>query len=136
LLNRKPGVKGLPDVVDYFSETIIFDSNWLQENYRPACEFAQQHDVPVYISEFGVVRWISGASDFLRDQTELFEQFGWNYPVYVWSGDEQYFDGFNLEYGPDPSSHSPLVPNALLDVFTDRWTQNVDFPGEIPVGQE
>jgi hypothetical protein len=120
---------GYPDVVDDYGETIAFDRAWLEENYQPVHEFAQQHDVPIYVGEFGAVRWVPDAAAFLHDQTDLFEQYGWNYAVYVWRGDEPDFDGFNLEYGPDPENHAPSPDNPLLGVFFDRWAQNVDFPG-------
>jgi hypothetical protein len=118
-----------PDVVEDYGEVINFDRAWLEENYRPVREFAQQHNVSIYVGEFGVLRWVPDAAAFLRDQTDLFEQYGWNYAVYVWRGDEPDFDGFNLEFGPDPKNHAPILDNPLLGVFRDRWEQNMDFPG-------
>jgi hypothetical protein len=117
-----------PDVVNDYGETITFDRAWLDENYRPVREFAQQHNVPIYVGEFGAVRWVAGAAGFLFDQTDLFEQYGWNYAIYVWRGDEPDFDGFNLEYGPDPENHAPIPDNTLLNVLSNRWAQNVYFP--------
>ncbi len=116
-----------PSVVDDAGVKITFDRTWLEENYRPVREFAEQHDVPIYVGEFGVLRWVPGAAAFLHDQTELFEQYGWNYAVYVWRGDEPYFDGFNLEYGPDPENHTIDLDNPLLDVVRDRCAQNLRF---------
>jgi cysteinyl-tRNA synthetase len=118
-----------PSIVDDYGEKITFDRGWLEENYRPVREFARQHNVPIYVGEFGVLRWVPDAVTFVRDQTELFEQYGWNYAVYVWRGDESNFDGFNLELGPDPENHTPVPDNPLLGVFLDRWAQNVNFPG-------
>lgn len=117
-----------PDVVDDYGETITFDRSWLDENYRPVREFAQQHKVPIYVGEFGALRWTPGATSFLFDQMDLFEQYDWNYAVYVWRGDEPDFDGFNLEYGSDQSNHAPLPDNPLLRIFRDRWALNVNFP--------
>jgi aryl-phospho-beta-D-glucosidase BglC (GH1 family) len=117
-----------PDVVDDYGETITFDRAWLDENYPPVREFAGQHNVPIYVGEFGTLRWVPEAAAFLYDQTDLFEQYGWNYAVYVWRGDEPYFDGFNLEFGPDPENHASAPGNPLLGVFLGRWAQNVDFP--------
>ena len=104
-----------------------FYRSWLEESYRPVREFAQQHDVPIYVGEFGAIRWVPGAAAFLRDQTELFEQYGWNYAVYVWRGDEPYFDGFNLEVGPDSENHVLDLDNPLLQIFRERWAQNLHY---------
>ena len=125
-----------PDVVDAYSETITFDRAWLEENYRPVRQFAQQHNVPIYVGEFGALRWIPDATAFLSDQMDLFEQYGWNYAVYVWRGDEPDFDGFNLEYGPDPANHVPILDNPLLTIFRDRWAANVDLPGTAVAGTD
>ncbi len=126
-----------PDVVDDYGETITFDRAWLEENYRPVRQFAREHKAPIYVGEFGLLRWVPDADAFLHDQTELFEEYGWNYAVYVWRGDEADFDGFNLEYGPDPGNHAPAPENPLLNVFLDRWARNTDFPGEsAPLGDD
>lgn len=117
-----------PDVVEDYGETITFDRAWQEENLRPVVEFALQHSVPIYVGEFGAFRWVPGAVAFLTDQTELFEQCGWNYAVYVWRGDEVDFDGFNLEYGTDPENLVAGSENPLLGLFRARWAQNVHFP--------
>jgi cysteinyl-tRNA synthetase len=119
-----------PDVVEDSGEVITFDHTWLDENYQPALEFERIHGVPVYVGEFGAVRWVPGVVEFLRDQTELFEAYGWNYAVYVWRGDEPDFDGFNLEYGTDPEKHGPSPDNPLLGVYLQRWIENEEYPGE------
>jgi cysteinyl-tRNA synthetase len=96
--------------------------------------------VPIYVGEFGALRWVPEAAAFLQDQTELFEQYGWGYAVYVWRGDEPDFDGFNLEYGPDPDSQTSDPGNPLLGLFRQRWAQNQHFPalatsgGGLPAG--
>jgi len=118
-----------PDVVQDDGEQITFDRTWLEEDLRPALEFSQKHDVPIYVGEFGAFRWVPGAVEFYRDQIALFEQYGWNYALYVWRGDEPDFDGFNLEYGPDPENHAPVPGNPLLGVHLERWARNVHFPG-------
>jgi cysteinyl-tRNA synthetase len=117
-----------PDVVEDYGKQIVFDRTWLEENLRPALDFAQEYEVPIYVGEFGAFRWVPGGAEFLHDQTGLFEQFGWNYAYYVWRGDELYFDGFNMEYGPDPQNHVPISDNPLLSAFLNRWAQNVYFP--------
>jgi hypothetical protein len=129
-IGQEPGESSYhyPDVVEDYGETITFDRGWLEENYRPVREFAERHDVPIYVGEFGALRWVPNAAAFLQDQTELFEQYGWSYAVYVWRGDEPGFDGFNLEYGPDPDNHAPDPVNPLLDLFRQRWAQNKHFP--------
>lgn len=84
--------------------------------------------MPIYVGEFGVMRWVPGAAEFVRDQTDLFERYGWNYAYYTWRADAADWDGFNHEYGPDPEVHTPVSDNPLLAVHRERWAQNEDFP--------
>lgn len=118
-----------PDEVDDYGETIVFDRGWLHDNYSPVRQFVEQYDVPIYVGEFGALRWVPNAVDYLRDQMGFFEEYGWNYAVYVWRGDESGFDGFNLEFGPDPDDHQQDLQNDLMGIFLDKWALNVDFPG-------
>ena len=119
---------GYPSVVQVAGESIDFNRNWLVENLRPALEFAQQNDVPIYVGEFGAFRWVPGAVTYVSDEMSLFEQYGWNYAFYVWRGDDVGFDGFNVEYGLERNNHAPGSGNPLEQAFTDRWRQNVSFP--------
>jgi cysteinyl-tRNA synthetase len=118
-----------PDEVEDYGETIVFDREWLNDNYSPVRNFAEQHQVPIYVGEFGALRWVPNAPDFLQDQMALFESYGWNYAVYVWRGDEPGFDGFNLEYGPDPDVHERMTDNELISRFVDNWALNAHYPG-------
>jgi hypothetical protein len=128
--NQEPGEISIsyPSVVEHEGETIRFDRTWQEEHLRPVADFARRHGVPIYVGEFGAFRWVPGAEQFVRDQTELFERHGWSYCVYVWRGDETHFDGFNLEYGTKPTDHDPVPDNPLLRLFRERWSKNGIFP--------
>ncbi|HSG42837.1 MAG TPA: hypothetical protein VLA72_06760 [Anaerolineales bacterium] len=64
----------------------------------------------------------------LQDLVGLFELYGWNYAYYTWRADTEEWNGFNLEYGPDPNNHVLLPKNSQLSIFKMHWVQNVDFP--------
>ena len=117
-----------PDEVEDSGETIIFDRTWLEDDFAPVIAFSQTHDVPIYVGEFGAMRWVPDAADFIHDQTGLFEEYGWNYAYYVWRGDEVGFDGFNMEHGIDPANHTPGEDNDLIQMNAQRWSQNEYFP--------
>jgi len=121
-----------PDEISNFWESIQFDRDWLEAYFQPVVEFSTTYDVPIYVGEFGAMRWVPNADAFLRDEVGIFEERGWNYAYYVWRGDEEYFDGFNLEYGPDPEIHTIDLDNPVMIVFLDRWAQNALFPDVQP----
>lgn len=116
------------DKVEDSGERIVFDRSWLEANYQPVREFESNNSAPAYVAEFGAVRWVPNAAEFLADQIGLFESYGWNHAVYVWRGDEPEFDGFNLELGPDPDNHRPEANNPLLQVLLENWQRNTHFP--------
>jgi cysteinyl-tRNA synthetase len=117
-----------PDVVEDSGERIEFDRSWLVSMYLPVREFGSVYQVPGYVGEFGALRWVPDGQTFLEDQIDIFEENGWNHAVYVWRGDEPEFDGFNLEYGPDPENHELVAENPLLNLFRESWRQNIYFP--------
>ncbi|NDJ36332.1 MAG: glycoside hydrolase family 5 protein [Chloroflexi bacterium] len=69
------GAISYPSVVDYAGERVQFDSAWLRENLEPVRTFQQTHNVPVFVGEFGTLRWVPGS--------------------------ERYFNGFDVELGAD-----------------------------------
>jgi hypothetical protein len=120
-----------PDEVRYYGERVEFNRSWLEDKLIPVVEFAKAYDVPIFVGEYGPMRWVPGGEQYLSDLMDIFEQHRWHYAYYAWRGDEEYFDGFNMEYGPDPDNHTSVENNLLLRVFTDRWEHNIDYPSTI-----
>lgn len=123
-----------PGEVDVDGELVTFDRDWLEESLRPVVEFSEEHGVPIYVGEFGTMRWVPNAVEFQRDQTAMFEEHGWNYAYYTWRTGDGEWDGFDLEFGTDPESHVADPENPLLAVHRDHWAGNVDFPSAILSG--
>ncbi len=117
-----------PSVVVDEGERIEFNREWLADNLEPAVAFAREHDVPIYVGEFGLFRWVPGGAAFIADEIALFEERGWNYAYYAWRGDVVGFDAFNMEFGSDPADTSPVSDNQLLSAFTAGWSRNTDLP--------
>jgi len=93
--------------------------------------FAGAHGVPVAVNEFGVVRWVPGAAEFMDDQMALFEQRGMNHALWVWDPVwepwTEEVNGFNFRYGPDPDSNSG-VESDLQNVILKYWERNTVRP--------
>jgi len=125
------GTISYPGTFQCEGQTVNLNKPWLQQDLSFAVNFSQAHNVPIFAGEFGSVRWVPNATQYHTDLLALFEQFGWNYAVYVWRGDDNeggyMFDGFNLEYGTNPSNHASVPGNALLAAHVSRWSQNSEF---------
>jgi len=123
---------------DWDGEDDRFDRDWLDELLTAVDRFAGGHDVPVAVNEFGVVRWVPGASRFMEDQMALFEQRGLNYALWVWDPEWAPYveenNAFNLRLGPDPEN-DVNVPNDLMGVVQTYWGRNTVRPSTFGVDE-
>ncbi len=107
------------------------DRAWLEALLDTVDDFKADHGVPVAVNEFGVVRWVPGAADFMSDQMELFEEHDMNHALWVWDPAWQPLteenNDFNIRFGPDPPS-TDNVSNDLLDAVTGSWDDNTIRP--------
>lgn len=75
-----------------------WDKARLKEELKPMIDFQKRHNVRIYVSEFGVVKWAPNAADYLRDSLELYEEMGWDWSIHaldenpIWS--PEYSDKF------------------------------------------
>lgn len=86
--------------------------------------FATTNEVPVAVSEFGVMRWEPGAAEFMDDQMELFEKLGMNYALWMWFPDWEPFaenDAFDFQHGSDPVNHENVKSSDLLEIIVKYW---------------
>jgi len=109
-----------------------FDRTWLDSFLSIVDAFMATHDAPVAVNEFGVVRWVPGAADFMDDQMDLFEQRGMNHALWMWETSwppyAEEVDAFNLRHGPDPHVHVDIESSDLMDVIFDYWERNAMRP--------
>jgi hypothetical protein len=113
---------------DYDGEEEYVDREYLESWLFDIVQFQDENQLTIGINEYGLIRWVSGAADFLRDEISLFEDYGWNYAIWMWypswepmaEGD----NSFNFRLGPDPDQRDDLLSNELMEVITDFWSRN------------
>jgi cysteinyl-tRNA synthetase len=126
--------------LDWDGEEDVFDQDWMENLLTTADDFAVEHNVPVAVNEFGVVRWVPGAAAFMRDQMDLLEERGMNYALWEWQTSWEPFaeevTAFNFRYGSDPDSRRE-VESELMDVIIDHWHRNTIRPSTFrpPAGE-
>jgi hypothetical protein len=125
--NTYPGVWD----TDYDGEDDRFDRAWLDNLLSTVDDFTATHGVPVAVDEYGVMRWVPGAAEFMDDQMGLFEQRGMNQALWEWQTSWKPFadDTNDMDYrlGPDPDNRTE-VPNELMSVITQYWARNTIRP--------
>jgi hypothetical protein len=109
-----------------------FNRAWLDDFLSIIDDFKARYGVPVAVNEYGVMRWVPNAADFMRDEMALFEQRGMNHAFWVfdpaWPPYREKVDDFNFQHGPDPNNHQDVDASALLDVIRADWSQNTVRP--------
>ena len=134
--HQDPGKEGLT-YPGYFDTDLSGDSEnfnftWLQNYLAVIGRFKKESGAPVAVNEFGLVRWTTGGAEFLKDEMDIFEQYGANYALWSWDSafqlnKEVISDDFNFRRGTDPTNHVD-VPNPLQDVILEAWKRNVVRP--------
>ena len=109
---------------------------WLDNLLATVDSFIETHEVTVAVNEYGVIRWVPGAAQFMDDQMDLFEKRGLNYALWLWETSwppfEEEVDAFNFRHGPDPHNHSDVASSDLLDVILKYWNLNTIYPSSAP----
>ncbi len=112
-----------------------FNREWLDGLLTVIDDFAARYDVPVAVNEFGVVRWIPGAADFMRDEMSLFEARGMNNAFWAyhpaWPPHREGNNAFDFLLGPDPNNTTTVVESDLLAVIRDYWSHNTLRPSNV-----
>jgi heme-degrading monooxygenase HmoA len=129
LLNTYPGFFD----ADWDETPDTVDQQWLADYLTLIGDFQTKYALPVAVNECGVIRWEPGAAQFMRDQWDLFEQYGLNYAVWMWYPDwEPLAEGdndFNFHFGPDPDNLRS-VPNDLQTLYVTFWAKNSIRPSD------
>jgi hypothetical protein len=114
--------------VDYDEEDDILDKSSLDHLLSTVDTFVSMNDVPIAVTEFGLVRWAPGAGQFMDDLMDLFEERGWNHALWVWNPSweewNEEVDAFNLMHGPDPNNHSDVESSDLIEAIKNNWAHN------------
>ena len=112
------------------------DLAWVDGLLSTVDDFAASHGAPLVVNEFGVMRWVPGAAEFMADEMDLFEQRGLNHALWVWEPAwelwNQEVDAFNFRHGPDPGNHADVPSSDLMDVIRDHWSRNTIRPPLAP----
>lgn len=94
------------------------DKAALEKALYPLSEFQRKNNCFVWISEFSVVRWAAGTSDYLTDLVNIFNRFDWGWTYFNFGG----YHAWDLSYNSDFSPDDPKVFNAQkVGSRSERW---------------
>jgi hypothetical protein len=84
---------------------------------------AQHHHVPIFVGEFGCARYAPGAPEWLRDQMDLYEKYGWSWAYWAF----REWDVMNLERSADPADKVNHSDTPLLRLFKTYFAKDGQF---------
>jgi len=113
------GIADIPLGVTYPGKIkgAYWDKKKLGEELEVVHDFQERNHVPIWVGEFGAMRWAQGAEQYLKDLVEIFEGHEWGWAYFSGTG----FHGWNPNYN---SSYSPNQADAQDQIEGDkslRW---------------
>jgi hypothetical protein len=133
--HQNPGENvNYPGVLSVEGVATTVDRDWLSGLLQVVDEFKQSHGATVAINEFGVKRFAPGAATYFTDQTELFEQRGINYALWIWESSYPGLatvDDFNFRHGPNPLDHTDTSGSDLETAIRSAFARNRDRPAPV-----
>lgn len=105
-------------------EEARIDRKWLESYLKPVDAFQKAYDVPILVGEWGLMRWVPNAREYITDQIALFEARGWSWVVYSWADEVWDYSGFELILGPNEANVTPDYNNAVFEPIRKAWQKN------------
>lgn len=99
-----------------------WDKERLVKELQPIIDFQKKYGVRIYISEFGVVRWAPKGEQYIEDNIELFEKYGWDWSFHafrenpMWSPEYQPVFKENIK-----ATETTPIGKVLLKYFRLNW---------------
>jgi endoglucanase len=103
------------------------DAPWdkanLEAHLAPVRAFQQKYHVPIFVGEFGCARYAPGVEDWLRDQMDLYERYGWSWAYWAF----REWDVMNIERTADAADKVNRADTPLLRLFKTYFAKDKNF---------
>jgi len=115
--------QGIYSTIQWVYPGMINGKYWnkeqLRESLRVVRKFANDHRVPIYIGEFGSIRWAPQNSTYryLKDCIEIFEEEGWGWAYHAF----REWDGWSVEHGTDQNDHNRTAEPTDRELLLRSW---------------
>lgn len=110
---REKKFVGYPDG-RWNKQTAIRD--WLE----PVRKFQRKTGARIYVGEFGCVRWVPGAEQYIKDSIDFFEECGWDWTYHAF----REWHGWSAEHSDDPSVMTPVPTTKRKEVLLEAFKKN------------
>jgi aryl-phospho-beta-D-glucosidase BglC (GH1 family) len=123
--HQRPGDnRAYPGFVDPHRPGLAWDKRTIKETLEPVRRFQLKHRVPIFAGEFGCARYAPGAVDWLRDQMDLYEEYGWSWAYWDLRG----WHVMDIEMTADAEDRTRYPDTPLLRLFKSYFARCKNFP--------
>lgn len=113
-LNRKQkSFLGYPDK-EWNRKTAIVD--FLQ----PARDFQLRTGARIYVGEFSCARWVPGAAEYIKDCTDVFDKYGWDWTYHSYRES----DVWSVEHDNNPNIIKRVPTTDRKEVLLNAFSRN------------
>jgi aryl-phospho-beta-D-glucosidase BglC (GH1 family) len=102
---------------------IAWDKSVLETQLAPVRAFQEKHHVPIFVGEFGCARYAPGVEQWMKDQMDLYERYGWSWAYWAF----REWDVMNIERSSDPADKVNRGEAPLLNLFKTYFAKDKDF---------
>jgi len=96
---------------------VAYDKEALRRELQPVRDFQLAYNVPIYIGEFSAIRWGKGSDQYLKDVTDIFEEYDWDWSYHAF----REWSGWSLEHGDVEADTQPAATPPARQAVIRQW---------------
>lgn len=100
-----------------------WDKHTVEQKLGYVRRFQQKYQVPIFAGEFGCARYAPGAVEWLRDQMDLYEKWGWSWAYWAF----REWNVMDIERTADPKDDKRYPDTPLLRLFKSYFARDRAF---------
>ena len=96
------------------------DKNYLRRWLEPVRRFQLLTGARIYVGEFGCLRWVPGADQYIKDNIDLCEEYGWDWNYHAF----REFDGWSVEHSENPHDMKRYPDTKRKRILLEGFRKN------------
>ena len=85
-----------------------WNKEFIRKGLEPMLEFSRKHNARIFVGEFSAITWAPGADEWIRDCTEVLNEYGWDWCYHAF----REWDGWSVE-----KTWKCLDPKTNRDIY-------------------
>ncbi len=95
----------------------LWNKDKIRQTVKPAMDYARDYNVQMYVGEFSVIRWATGAKQYLSDCIDVFEENGWDWAYHAF----REYDGWSVEHTSNKDNKERAATPTDRELLLRSW---------------